>query len=762
MAQRPKRPPSSRTRTKAPVEEKIFDEEITEALSQRYLAYALSTITARALPDVRDGLKPVHRRILYAMRNMRLSPSGGYKKSAKVVGEVMGNFHPHGDQAIYDALVRLVQDFSVRVPLVDGQGNFGNVDGDNAAAMRYTESRLTTAAELLLEGIDEDAVDFRETYDGEGREPVVLPAAFPHLLANGAAGIAVGMATSIPPHNPGELLDAAVHLIKTPGARTETLLNYVQGPDFPTGGTCVEPREALVEAYATGRGGFRVRAKWHTEDLGRGRYQIVVTEVPYQVQKARLVERIAELIQAKKLPVITDVRDESAEDIRLVLEPRSGTLEAEAVMGALYRLTDLETRFPLNMNVLDAEGAPRVMGLREVLTAFVDHRRDVLIRRSNHRLGKIEHRLEVLGGYLIAYLNLDEVIRIIRFEDHPKEELIRAFELTEVQAEAILNMRLRALRKLEEMEIKRENRDLKKEQKELRTLLKSEVQQNTHLIEQLRDTKKRLSGDKAFAARRTVMDEAGEGAEISLEDLIEKEPVTVVISEKGWCRTLKGHTEDPSSIKYKEGDKGRFVINAMSSDRLLTFASNGKSYSLAVADLPGGRGQGEPIRLLFDLGPGEEPVDVFIAEGGRHFLLVSDAGHGLFVREEDAVANTRKGKQLLNLAAGAELKVARPVDRAPTDKDYVVSVTSNRKLLVFPAAEVPVMTRGKGVILQRSAKASLVDAKLLDPKEGLTWIDRAGREQSEPKWKDWLGKRGGAGQAVPKGFPRNLKLGVRT
>ncbi|MEM1410382.1 MAG: DNA topoisomerase IV subunit A, partial [Pseudomonadota bacterium] len=501
MARRPRSTQSA----PPPPPEQIKDEPITEALSQRYLAYALSTITARALPDVRDGLKPVHRRILYAMRGMKLTPSGGYKKSAKVVGEVMGNFHPHGDQAIYDALVRLVQDFSVRVPLVDGQGNFGNVDGDNAAAMRYTESRLTEAAELLLQGIDEDAVDFRETYDGEGQEPAVLPAAFPHLLANGAAGIAVGMATSIPPHNPAELIDAAIHLIKTPGARTETLLGHVKGPDFPTGGICIEPHESLVEAYATGRGGFRLRAKWHTEDLGRGRYQIVVTEVPYQVQKAKLVERIADLINGKKLPIITDVRDESAEDVRLVLEPRSGTLDPQAVMAAVFKITDLEIRFSLNMNVLDADGAPKVMGLRDVLTAFVDHRRDVLIRRTNHRLGKIERRLEILGGYLIAYLNLDEVIRIIRYEDHPKEELIAAFELSDVQAEAILNMRLRALRKLEEMEIKREDKALKKERKDLRALLKSPEQQSAAMTTELREVKKSFSGKGGLGQRRTEM-----------------------------------------------------------------------------------------------------------------------------------------------------------------------------------------------------------------------------------------------------------------
>ncbi|MEM9839791.1 MAG: DNA topoisomerase IV subunit A, partial [Pseudomonadota bacterium] len=555
MARRPK---TTKTAPPPPPED-IVDAPITDALAQRYLAYALSTITARALPDVRDGLKPVHRRILYAMRGMKLSPSGGYKKSAKVVGEVMGNFHPHGDQAIYDALVRLVQDFSVRVPLVDGQGNFGNVDGDNAAAMRYTESRLTDAAELLLQGIDENAVDFRETYDGEGQEPVVLPAAFPHLLANGAAGIAVGMATSIPPHNPVELIDAAIHLIKTPGARTETLLNYVQGPDFPTGGVCIEPHESLVEAYATGRGGFRLRAKWHTEDLGRGRYQIVVTEVPYQVQKAKLIERIADLINGKKLPIITDVRDESAEDVRLVLEPRSGTLDPAAVMSAVFKATDLEVRFPLNMNVLDADGAPKVMGLRDVLTAFVDHRRDVLIRRTNHRLDKIARRLEILGGYLIAYLNLDEVIRIIRFEDHPKEQLIETFDLTEIQAEAILNMRLRALRKLEEMEIKRENTALKKEQKELRALLKSDEKQSAAMTGELRETKKAFGGKDGLGHRRTEMSDAPTDDDVELDDLIEKEPVTVVISQKGWCRALKGHVEDPSTIKYKDGDREKIV-----------------------------------------------------------------------------------------------------------------------------------------------------------------------------------------------------------
>ncbi|MEM9810393.1 MAG: DNA topoisomerase IV subunit A [Pseudomonadota bacterium] len=741
------------------VEEAIFDEPITEALSQRYLAYALSTITARALPDVRDGLKPVHRRILYAMRGMRLSPSGSYKKSAKVVGEVMGNFHPHGDQAIYDALVRLVQDFSVRVPLVDGQGNFGNIDGDNAAAMRYTESRLTQAAELLLQGIDEDAVDFRDTYDGEDQEPSVLPAAFPHLLSNGASGIAVGMATSIPPHNPVELIDASIHLIKTPGARTETLLNHVQGPDFPTGGICVEPRESLVEAYATGRGGFRLRAHWFQEDLGRGRYQIVVTEIPYQVQKAKLIERIAELITTKKLPILTDVRDESAEDIRLVLEPRSGTLEAEAVMAAVFKATDLEVRFPLNMNVLGADGAPSVMGLREVLLAFVDHRRDVLLRRTQHRLDKIAKRLEILAGYLIAYLNLDEVIRIIRFEDHPKDELIATFDLTEVQAEAILNMRLRALRKLEEMEIKKENKDLKAEQKELKALLKSDDRQSAVMTAELRETKTSFGGKGGLGERRTDMADAPIDDDIVLDDLIESEPVTIVISEKGWCRILKGHTDDLSTIKYKDGDRERFVLNAQSTDKVFLFSTHGKSYTLSVSDLPGGRGQGEPLRIIVDLGADADVTSMTLVSEARTFLLVSSAGHGLFVEEKDIIANTRKGKQLLNLAEGAEMVTARPLDTAPGPKDHVASVTSNRNMLVFPATDVPLMTRGKGVIFQKSGTASVVDATLIRAKAPLTWVDRAGREQSEAAWKNWLGRRGGAGKQVPKGFPRNLKFG---
>ena len=737
-----------------PKPEEIFIEPFDEALSRRYLAYALSTITARALPDVRDGLKPVHRRILYAMRQMRLNPKGGFKKSAKVVGEVMGNYHPHGDQAIYDAMVRLVQDFSVRVPLIDGQGNFGNIDGDNAAAMRYTESRLTEEAALLLDGIDEDAVDFRDTYDGEGKEPAVLPAAFPNMLANGANGIAVGMATSIPPHNPAELIDACLHLIKTPNARTETLLGYVRGPDFPTGGVLIEPAAAMIEAYATGRGGFRVRARWSTEDLGRGRYQIVITEIPFQVQKSKLIERIAELIQTKKLPAVADVRDESAEDIRLVIEPRAGTIDPASLMETLFRQTELESRFPLNMNVLDATGAPRVMGLREVLVSYNDHRKDVLVRRTRYRLGKIAERLEILEGLLVAYLNLDEVIRIIRYEDDPKAELIRKFKLTDIQTEAILNMRLRNLRKLEEMEIKGEHAELRKEQKELQALLKSDDAQWKQIADELREVRKTFDPKSDVGKRRTTVEDAPAAEEINLEQLIEKEPVTVILSEKGWIRTMKGHVENKSDIKYKEGDDEAFVIPAMTTDKLMLFGTDGKFYTLGVNDLPGGRGHGEPIRLLVDLGNDQTVTAAFLCKGDRRFLVASTTGHGFIVREEDCLSSTRKGKQVLNVGDGAEACVCRPVEG-----DLVASVGDNKKFLVFALGELPEMSRGKGVAIQKFQSGGLADAKVFAKREGLIWVDRSGRQQSIDDWKSYLGKRAQSGRMAPKGFPSNKKFG---
>ena len=728
--------------------EDIFLEPFDEALSQRYLAYALSTITSRALPDVRDGLKPVHRRILYAMRQMKLAPTGSFKKSAKVVGEVMGNFHPHGDQAIYDAMVRLVQDFSVRVPLVDGQGNFGNIDGDNAAAMRYTESRLTEAAQLLLDGIDEDTVDFRETYDGEGREPIVLPAAFSN-------GIAVGMATSVPPHNVAELIDASLHLIKTPNARTETLLKYVKGPDFPTGGVCIEDAASMEEAYATGRGGFRVRARWEAEDLGRGRYQVVVTEIPFQVQKSKLIEKIAELMQAKKLPALADIRDESAEDIRLILEPRSGNIDPAALMETLFKQTDLESRFSLNMNVLGADGAPRVMGLREVLQGWLDHRKEVLRRRSEFRLEKIARRLEVLDGFLIAYLNLDEVIRIIRFEDDPKAQLMKTFKLSEVQTEAILNMRLRSLRKLEEMEIKTEHKALKEEQKALKALLKSDDAQWTRISEELKEVRKLFDPKSDLGRRRTEITDAPAIGDIDMEILVEKEPVTIVLSEKGWVRTMKGHVEDVKSIKYKEGDREHYIVHAQTTDKLMLFVTNGKFYALDVASLPGGRGHGEPIRLIVDMGNDDAVVAAFIYQGGRKFLVASSSGHGFIAPEDECLSNTRKGKQVLNVPGGAEAAVCRPAEG-----DMLAVVGDNKKFLVFPAAELPEMTRGKGVVLQKFQQGGLSDAKLFSKKEGLTWTDRSGRTQTVDDWKTYLGKRAQAGRIAPKGFPTSKKFGA--
>ncbi len=740
--------------------EDIFLEPLSDALSRRYLAYALSTITSRALPDVRDGMKPVQRRIIYAMLQMKLNPGGAHKKSARVVGDVIGKYHPHGDQSIYDALVRLAQDFAVRYPLVDGQGNFGNIDGDNAAAMRYTETRMTEAATLLLHGIDEDTVDFRDNYDGNDTEPTVLPAAFPNLLANGASGIAVGMATSIPPHNVAELIDAAIHIIKFPNASAKTLVEkYVKGPDFPTGGICIEPQENIIEAYATGRGGFRLRARWQAEDLARGKYQVVVTEIPYQVQKSKLIEKVAELIQNRKLPLLADIRDESAEDVRLILEPKSQNVDPSVLMETLFKQTELETRASLNLNVLDARGTPRVMSLREALQAFLTHRKEVLVRRTNYRLGKIKHRLEILDGYIIAFLNLDEVIRIIRYEDDPKEKLIATFSLTDVQAEAILNMRLRSLRKLEEMELKREHTALKKEQRELKALLKSDDDQWKKINGELRDVRKVFDPKLELGNRRTTIEDAPDEIEIDLDELIEKEPVTVILSEKGWMRTMKGHVENPADIKYKDGDREAHFVHAMTNEKVMVFGTNGKFYTLDVRDLPGGRGHGEPIRLMVDLGNDQSIAAMFIYRGERTLLVASTAGHGFFVNEEDCLATTKKGKQVLNVAGGAEAIVCRVMAEPPGKEAMLGSVGSNRKLLIFPAEELPVMSRGKGVLLQKFSSGMLVDAKVFGKKEGLSWKDRAGRIQSEAKWKDWVGKRAQAGKIVPKGFPRAVSFG---
>ncbi|MGE5513126.1 MAG: DNA topoisomerase IV subunit A [Bacteroidota bacterium] len=728
---------------------------LREALEQRYLAYALSTIMHRALPDVRDGLKPVHRRILYAMRELKLDPQGGFKKCAKIVGEVMGNFHPHGDQAIYDALVRLAQDFAVRYPLVDGQGNFGNIDGDNAAAMRYTESRLTLTAEALLAGIDEDTVDLRPTYDGSNQEPVVLPAAFPNLLANGSAGIAVGMATNIPPHNAEELCSALLHLIKHPNATIEKLVEFIPGPDFPTGGILVEPRDSILEAYKTGRGGFRLRARWHKEDTGRGGYQIVVTEMPYQVQKARLVERIAELIQEKKLSLLGDVRDESAATVRLVLEPKSRAVDPLVLMESLFRLTELEVRFGLNMNVLSSGQIPGVLSLRDVLRQWLDHRRQVLVRRSQFRLGKIEHRLEVLDGYLIAYLNIDEVIRIVRFEDDPKQRLMARFKLTETQADAILNLRLKALSKLEEVEIRAEHDKLTKERRDLKQLLKSDDLQWERIASEIRETRELYSKKTELGRRRTTFADAP-SIEIDIEQaMIEKEPITVILSEKGWIRALKGHQDDLSKLDFKQGDGLKRAVKASTTDKLLLFATNGKFFTLEASQLPGGRGHGEPIRLMFDLEENHGIVELFVHEPGRKLLLGASSGHGFIVPEDEVVASTRKGKQIMNVN-GEEACVC-----VPAEGDHLATIGENRKMLVFPLDEVNEMTRGKGVILQRFKDGGLSDARVFAKAEGLTWLDSAGRNFTLPyaELRDWVGQRGQAGRLVPKGFPRSNKFG---
>ncbi len=732
-------------------EVKVVD--LAAALSERYLSYALSTIMARSLPDVRDGLKPVHRRLLYAMRQLRLDPGSGYKKSARVVGDVMGKFHPHGDASIYEAMVRLAQEFAVRYPLVDGQGNFRNVDGDNAAAMRYTEARMTAVAEALLDGIDEDTVDFRPTYDGEGEEPVVLPAAFPNLLANGAQGIAVGMATSIPPHNVGEICDALSHLIKYPNATVAKLVDLMPGPDFPTGGIVVENRETVVEAYRTGRGSFRLRARWEVEKLKSGTWQVVVTEIPYQVQKSRLVERTAELLLAKKLALLADVRDESDAEVRLVLEPKSRNVDPEMLMESLFRQTDLESRISLNMNVLDATNTPRVMSLPEVLRAFLDHRQVVLRRRTEFRLREIERRLEILAGYLVAYLNLDEVIRIIREEDEPKAVLMKRFDLTDLQAESILNMRLRSLRKLEEMEIRKEHKALSAEQKDLRALLKDEGRQWKVIADQIVEMKRKFGPHAEGGKRRTDFGDAPAAVVIPLEAMVEREPVTVICSEKGWVRTIKGHVEANGELKFKEGDRARFALHAETTDKLLLLGTNGRFYTLGVDKLPGGRGHGEPIRLMIDLGNDQDIVALLVHQPGRKLLVAASDGRGFVVPEDDVLAQTRGGKQVLNLGGGAEAQAC-----AIVEGDHVAVVGDNRKLVVFGLGEVPEMARGRGVILQKYKDGGLSDVKVFRLKDGLTW--KIGeRIRTETDLKPWLGQRAQAGRLPPRGFPVNNKFG---
>jgi len=734
----------------------IQEVALREALEERYLAYALSTIMHRALPDARDGLKPVHRRILYGMRLLRLDPGTPFKKSAKIVGDVMGSFHPHGDQSIYDALVRLAQDFSSRYPLVDGQGNFGNIDGDNPAAYRYTEARMTEVARLLLEGIDEDAVEFRPNYDGQSKEPIVLPGAFPNLLANGSQGIAVGMATSIPPHNAAELCDAALHLIDKPATKSRGLLKYVKGPDFPTGGIVVDSHESVAEAYATGRGSFRVRAKWAQEEGARGTWNIVVTEIPWLVQKSRLIERIAELLNEKKLLLVGDIRDESAEDVRIVIEPKSRNVDPEVLMETLFKQTELESKISLNLNVLVKGRIPKVLGLAECLREWLDHLRDVLVRRANYRKSQIEHRLEVLGGYLIAYLNLDKVIKIIRTEDEPKPVLIKTFKLTDLQADSILNMRLRNLRKLEEMEIRGEDKDLRNELKGIKGVLASEEEQWKKVGEQVRKVRDTFGPKTPLGKRRTQFADAPEHDLAAIEEaLIEREPITVVVSDKGWVRTLKGHVEDLSNLAFKTDDSMGFSFFAESTSKLTLFASNGRFYTLDAQKLPGGRGHGDPIRMTIDMEGDANIVSMFVQKSGRKFLVASSDGQGFVVNEDDCVANTRKGKQVLNVTAPNEAVAIGTVNG-----DTVAVIGTNHKMVIFPLEQVPEMARGRGVRLQKYSGGKLSDVMTFIAKDGMAWKDSAGRDQSST-WKeltDWRGNRADAGR-LAHGLPKSNKFG---
>ena len=728
----------------------IINEPLSEALTKRYLAYALSTITSRALPDVRDGLKPVQRRILYGMRELKLDPDAGYRKCAKIVGDVMGNYHPHGDSAIYDTLVRLAQNFSVRYPLVDGQGNFGNIDGDSAAAYRYTEARMTEAAKLMLEGLSEDAVDFKDNYSETDTEPVVLPAGYPNLLANGATGIAVGMATSIPPHNVAEVIDAALLLIENQDTPIAELMNVMPGPDFPTGGVIVEPRSAIRETYETGRGGFRVRARWHTEDLGRGTWQIVVTEIPFQVQKSRLIEKLAELIETKKAPLLSDVKDESADDIRIVLEPRAKTVEPDVLMESLFKLCDLESRFPMNMNVIH-KGAPRVMGLREVLQAYLDHRREVVVRRAQFRLDKIDKRLHLLDGYLVAYLNIDEVIRIIREEDEPKQIMMERFGITDIQAEAILNLRLRALRKLEEMEIKREHEALSKEREDIQSLIGSTRRQWTRVGKELKEARKAFDPDTELGRRRAAFEDAPEiDLSAALEASTPKEPVTVVLSSMGWIRGMKGHGLDMDSTKFKDGDSLFKSEEVYTTDKVVLLSSDGRAFTLNCDKLPGGRGHGEPIRLSIDLEDNVDIVAMFKLEPERKRLVASDIGYGFIVPESELESNRKAGKSAVNTGAG-KLVVCEIVQG-----DHIAVIGTNKKMLVFALDELPEMPRGKGVKLQTyRGKDALADAMTFFSEDGLFVRDAAGRSRGFPEWQEWLGKRAQAGKVAPKGFPKS-------
>jgi topoisomerase-4 subunit A len=751
----------------------VADTPFDSALSDRYLIYALSTITARSLPDLRDGLKPVHRRLLWAMRGLRLDPAQAHKKSARIVGEVIGKYHPHGDTAAYDAMVRLAQDFSLRYPLVDGQGNYGNIDGDNAAAYRYTEAKLTRVAIDLMAGLDEGTVEFRPTYNGEEQEPEIMPGLFPNLLANGASGIAVGMATNIPPHNAAEIIDAAMLLIDRPEAELADLLAHVQGPDFPTGGLLVDSADSIAAAYATGRGSFRLRARFSTgrqedgsweasgvERLSGGTWQLVVSEIPYGIQKGKLIEQIAQIIADKKLPILEDVRDESDERVRIVLEPKSRNVDPDILKESLYRLTDLESRFGLNLNVLDAERTPRVMGLKEVLQHWLTHQFDVLVRRTRHRIARIDERLELVGGYIIAYLNLDRVIAIIRAEDEPKPVLMAEFELTDRQAEAILNMRLRSLRKLEEMELIREREALEKERSELQALLDSPARQRTRMKRDLAKLREVYGPETALGARRTTIAEAAPAREISIEAFIEREPITVILSKRGWIRAMRGHIDDAAKAKltFKEGDELAFAAYAQTTDRILLATAGGRFFTLAADKLPGGRGFGEPVRLMADIeGEGGDIVALFAAHPGMKRLVASTSGHGFIVTDADLVAETRKGKAVVNLKSGCRLAVVRAI---AAEDDYVAVVGDNRKLVVFPLADLPEMARGQGVMLQRYRDGGLSDARTLVLAQGLSWPmgGDSGRVRTEADLTLWRAARGAAGRMAPSGFPRDQRF----
>ncbi|MGU3361590.1 DNA topoisomerase IV subunit A [Methylobacterium sp. M6A4_1b] len=731
--------------------------ELKTALEDRYLAYALSTIMHRALPDARDGLKPVHRRILFAMRLLKLDPTSAFKKCARIVGDVIGKYHPHGDTAAYDALVRMAQDFAQRYPLVDGQGNFGNIDGDNAAAQRYTEARMTEVARLLLEGLDDDSVDFRPNYDGQEEEPVVLPAAFPNLLANGSQGIAVGMATSIPPHNAAELCDAALYLITHPEATSAQLLTFVKGPDFPTGGILIDSAESITEAYRTGRGGFRVRARWTKEDLGRGTWTIVVTEIPYGVQKARLIEKLAELLQERKLPLLADVRDESAEDVRIVLEPRARNVDPVILMESLFRLTELESRISLNMNVLVGGLVPRVIGLAEALREWLDHRRVVLQRRSRHRLGQIDRRLEILGGLLIVYLDLDEVIRIIREEDEPKPALMKRFDLTEIQANAILDTRLRSLRKLEEMEMKRELDALTLEKDGIEGLLGSDKLQWADITKQIRAVKKTFGPETKIGARRTTLENPPDTAGIDFAAaMVEREPITVIVSNKGWIRALKGHVADLSGVAFKGDDGLKLAFPSETTAKILVLASNGKVFTLEAAKLPGGRGFGDPIRLMVDFDDGTEIVAAMPYQPGAKVLLAATDGRGFLAPADALVANTRKGKGIMGLDAPATAAVL-----VPAAGDHVAVCSADRLMLVFPLSELPEMVRGKGVRLQRCRQTTLTDAHVFTLAEGLPWREAGGEARLAHAGilEKWIGHRAEAGTLMTRSFPKFERFG---